>query len=789
MATALSLMHSATTSPAAAADDRQTLTARLVIATVIAAGALTLVSRWPTAFPDAGLTILLLVASVLLSLMKLSLPLVRGDATISMAYAIDFAALLLCGADVAMMIAMFAVVVQCSFRLQTPQPLIRTLYSVASTAIAVQASGAVWRFLSGDLGPLGVMTTIAPMLVTAMAHFVVTSVLIALAIGVTTGKSPARIWHSDFLWSAPSCFVSAIAGTLIALVVSHGTYAMLGLALVPLYVAQRAYRTSIERIISERQHANTLAAMVQTTQQALDRATASEAALNIEKERLAITLKTISEAVITVDSQDRVLLVNDSATRMVAGAVAGGSQPLTSLIADIGVPPAQYQEAIDRLRQTGEPVQARWQLTGPIRFLDVTGTPMRDANQELTGAVWVLRDVTDATQMEYERSKTARLESLGVLAGGLAHDFNNILTSVVGNLSIAQTLVGRDDQRLLQKLCNAEAACVRARGVTAQLLTFAKGGAPVKTAASIEELVVECTRFALSGSPVAAKFVAEPDLWNVQVDTVQISQVVQNLVLNAAQAMPAGGTIDIAFRNVRMPDDAADGPMLPAGIYVCVSFRDYGSGIRADQLCHIFEPYYTTKQKGSGLGLAISSSIVRAHGGSITVESSSGDGTRFDVYLPATHVPVSNAVSSNVQPLVPHNGRVLLMDDDVGVGEVAADMLADLGYDTVAATSGQAAIDYMAAAEAAGAPFDVVILDLTVPGGMGGKETVPHIRALNADLPVLVTSGYADNGVLSDYARHGFDGVLPKPFSIPDLRIAIEQASVRRRRRLLTRVN
>ncbi|HWI17628.1 MAG TPA: PAS domain-containing protein, partial [Vicinamibacterales bacterium] len=422
---------------------RQQRQARLFVWGVIVAGAGIGVTQWPTTFPEPGLAVLLLLGSILLALVKLQLPLTNGHATISMAYAVDFAALLLCGADVAMFIAAVAVIAQCSFRNALPQPLVRTLYSIAAVMISVQAAGAVWAFLSGDLGPLGITTTVVPMLVTATVYFLINTAMIAMAISLTAGSSPSRTWQTEFLWSAPSCILSAFAGTILAIVIQHGTYTMLLLACAPVYVSLRAYRTSIERIEAERRHANSLAAMVVTTQQALARATASEAALNAEKEhvavertRLAITLKAISEAVITVDAAGRVLLMNESAAAMAqCSSGAALDRPVGELFAAIGVAPEAYLSAIDRLRQTCEVVQARWVTDGPERVLDVTATPMHDADQRLAGVVWVLRDVTDATQMEFERSKAGRLESLGVLAGGLAHDFNNILMGVVGNLS------------------------------------------------------------------------------------------------------------------------------------------------------------------------------------------------------------------------------------------------------------------------------------------------------------------------------------------------------------------
>jgi CheY-like chemotaxis protein len=332
------------------------------------------------------------------------------------------------------------------------------------------------------------------------------------------------------------------------------------------------------------------------------------------------------------------------------------------------------------------------------------------------------------------------------------------------------------DEGLRARLTHAEAACVRARGVTNQLLTFAKGGAPVKTTASIRELVVECTRFALSGSAVAPRFALDRDLWAAEVDTVQIGQVVHNLVLNAMQAMPQGGVVDVVLQNVELTGrENLGGASLLPGRYVRVTVQDSGPGIGSDDLSHIFEPYFTTKEKGSGLGLAISYSIVKAHGGLIAVESETGRGARFSVYIPASTRATTVQPQNRTETVAQRGGRVLLMDDDVEVADVARDMLESLGCSVEVASSGTAAIEQFRDAEAT-QPFDLVILDLTVPGGMGGRDTVPHIRQIRHDVPVVVTSGYADDSVLAHYGEYGFDGVLPKPFGIADLRKALEQA-------------
>jgi CheY-like chemotaxis protein len=283
--------------------------------------------------------------------------------------------------------------------------------------------------------------------------------------------------------------------------------------------------------------------------------------------------------------------------------------------------------------------------------------------------------------------------------------------------------------------------------------------------------VVECSRFALSGSPVAPRFTIDEQLWAADVDLDQIGQVVHNLVLNALQAMPKGGVVDVSLANEEVAPDA---PLaltgLAPGRYVRLTVQDQGHGIPADKLDRIFDPYFTTKEFGSGLGLAITYSIVHAHGGAIRVESQVGEGTRFTILLPASARPV---VPDPVQPATVvrrQGGRVLLMDDDEMVSEVAQEMLQSLGYLTEATPSGEVAIERFRAAEERGEPFDVVILDLTVAGGMGGAECVGHIRSIRSDVTVYVTSGYTDDSVLAHFRDYGFNGVLPKPFGVADLR-------------------
>jgi PAS domain S-box-containing protein len=758
---------------------------------VIATGGALLIQFAPLSYPRPWLAVALLAAALILSAFKLRLPLGRGNSTMSMAYAVDFVALVCAGPDLAMVIAAAGVILQCTVRVKRTQPLHRAAFSVSSVVIAVQAAGWAWHAFGGSATSPSIATLAVPLSAAATTYFAVNTALVAVAIALSSAVSAAKQWYREFFWSAPAYFLSAAVAGMVALVMAYEQYVLMPLVASPLYLSYRAYQMSVRRLEEERRHAQELTGMIATTQQALARATQSEAALAAEKERLALesarlnaTLRTISDGVISVDRTGMVLLMNEGAQRL-SGVSAGGTTDgrLLSLLVSVGFTGDECQAALEKVLVEGLPAKLRIDTAEgtPLRIVEVTGTPTRDSDGGVSGAVFVLRDISDLARIEHERAKAVRLESLGVLAGGLAHDFNNILMGVVGNLSLAQSMIGLDDAGLSARLSSAAAACSRARGVTNQLLTFAKGGAPVKTTTSIHELVTECTRFALSGSPVAPRFDIASDLWEVEVDTVQVGQVIQNLVLNGMQAMPRGGIMDVSVHNVDL--DAESVPPQTAiapGKYVCLTVHDSGTGIPADVLGRIFDPYFSTKEKGSGLGLAISYSIIRAHNGGITVESEPGVGSRFSVYLPASSTRVESTSAVSAEVAVNLHGRVLIMDDEDMVAEVAQEMLENIGYTATLTASGQEAIDAFKSAENGSEPFDAVILDLTVPGGMGGAEAVAHIKKIRADVPVLVMSGYADDSVLARYRDYGFDGVLPKPFMIPELRRVLQEVEVMR---------
>ncbi len=377
----------------------------------------------------------------------------------------------------------------------------------------------------------------------------------------------------------------------------------------------------------------------------------------------------------------------------------------------------------------------------------------------------IFRDVTERRKLVEEISKAHKLESIGILAGGIAHDFNNILTAIAGNISLAK-MYSKSGEKAHDKLGEAEKALLRARDLTQQLLTFSKGGEPVIQTISLNGIIKDSSSFALQGSNVKCEFNLPDELWPVEADEGQISQVVQNLVINADQAMPDGGKITITVENV--DTDIDKNLALKPGRYVVVSISDQGLGIQEKYLAKIFDPYFSTKQKGHGLGLATAYSIIKNHNGLLTVKSEIDNGAAFTFYLPASFK--KPARFEDADPML-HKGEgmILLMDDEEGVREVAAEMLQNLGYEVHTASEGQEALEMYIRAEAENKPYVAVIMDLTVPGGLGGNETIQKLREIDPSVKAIVSSGYANNSIMANYEMYGFVGVVPKPYKIQDL--------------------
>jgi two-component system, cell cycle sensor histidine kinase and response regulator CckA len=384
---------------------------------------------------------------------------------------------------------------------------------------------------------------------------------------------------------------------------------------------------------------------------------------------------------------------------------------------------------------------------------------------ETVGIQGIIRDITERRKLDEERLKREKLETLGILAGGLAHNFNNILTVIMGNIYLAKQDLDRDSDpyEILQE---AEKETGKARRLTKQFLTFTKGGAPVKETASLAEVIRGSASFVLKGSNVRCDFIIPEGTWLTEIDVGQISQVAQNLLINADQATPEGGTINIEIENRVI--EAKDVLPIPSGKYVHVSVRDVGCGIPEKNLPKIFDPYFSTKDKGSGLGLATVHSIIERHSGHITVDSELGAGTAFDFYLPASETQMVET-SSVEGGLIRGDGRVLVMDHEEPIRHLAYQALGRLGYEVDAAKDGEEAIEKYIKSMKEGRPFDAVILGLTVPGGMGGKETIRQLKEIDPGVKAAVTSGYSHNPVMTNFRDYGFSGAVPKPFGINKL--------------------
>jgi len=383
---------------------------------------------------------------------------------------------------------------------------------------------------------------------------------------------------------------------------------------------------------------------------------------------------------------------------------------------------------------------------------------LKDAQDNVIGLIAVGQDVTERRRLEKELLKAHKLESLGVFAGGIAHDFNNILTMILGNVSLAKSQVTPEDE-LFDLLSEAEMASTRAQTLTRQLLTFAKGGAPVKETASIKDILKESSSFVLRGSKSDCEFSIPENLWPAEVDVGQISQVINNIVINANQAMPKGGIIQIAADNLIVED--RHGLPVKAGKYVRISIKDQGVGIAEKHLLNIFDPYFTTKHAGSGLGLATTYSIIKRHDGHITVESRLEVGTTFHIYLPASDKAV---LEKEKALLIKGRGRILVMDDQAPLRKIFGRMLKNLGYESEFAKDGAEAIRMVKKAKESEKPYDAAILDLTVPGGMGGKEAINKLLEIDPEVKAIVSSGYSDDPVLANFQEYGFKGMMSKPF-------------------------
>lgn len=487
------------------------------------------------------------------------------------------------------------------------------------------------------------------------------------------------------------------------------------------------------------------------------------------------TLKNIPDGILTTDQVGTVTFMNPAAESLTGwtGDQAVG-KPLTMVFhpGDTGAED-HIQEVLKQVLATKEihhmdTPTAFGTLGERTRLFVYSAAPIVSDIGHCLGAVFICRDMTSRVQALENHEKANKLESLGLLAGGIAHDFNNLLTAILGNLSLAKMVVNQEEH-LYQWLSEAERASLRAHQVTGQLVTFATGGQPVKKPVNLSALIRESTYFLLHGSKVQWTLHLPNDLWPVSGDEAQLSQVLQNLILNASQSMPHGGTLTVQGENLlceRPMPESDESPASPS--FVKITIIDQGEGIAKEDLSKIFDPYFTTKQDGRGLGLATTYGILRNHGGNISVNSETGHGTRVEMVLPASSEPLSHKQAEEGDP-IPGKGRLLIMDDNEGVRMVLEAMLIHLGYEVEVTKDGQQTLAQFQKAKEAGRPFQAVILDLTVPFGMGGRETMKHLLALDSQTKAIVSSGYSEDAILSRFQEFGFVGRISKPYKLFDL--------------------
>ncbi len=404
---------------------------------------------------------------------------------------------------------------------------------------------------------------------------------------------------------------------------------------------------------------------------------------------------------------------------------------------------------------------------GVRKWVQTYKAPIIAESGELLGTVGFMQDITEQKEIEKERLKIEKLESLGIFAGGIAHDFNNILTGIMGNLSFARMFID-SSHKSFEALAGAEKASMRATELAHQLLTFARGGEPVKKVVSLRQLVDESASLVLHGSNVKAVIDISDSVHGIEADEGQICQVFHNIIINSTQAMPDGGSLTVSARNETL--SAGNTLALPSGTYICLTFTDTGCGIPNENMKRIFDPYFTTKPDGNGLGLASAHSIISKHGGHIGVDSMPGAGTTFSIHLPSTGKPYvpKQTTTGKITANGTMAGSILVMDDEQLIRDVTVHMLRFMGYHVTTCVNGMEAIALYKGAIESGNPYTAVIMDLTIPGGMGGRETAQKILAFDPEARLIVSSGYSDNPIMSNYSAYGFIGAVSKPYVMED---------------------
>jgi len=500
----------------------------------------------------------------------------------------------------------------------------------------------------------------------------------------------------------------------------------------------------------------------------------AEKALSQEKERLAVTLRSIGDGVITTDTDGRLVLMNK-----IAEELTGWNQH-EAFGKDIGEvfhiinakTRHQCENPVEKVLKAGSIVGLANHTNliardGTESMIADSGAPILDAKSEIIGVVLVFRDVTDKHRIERQLQQAQKMESIGILAGGIAHDFNNMLGVITGNVSHALSQIDRGAE-LFDILSDVQESAKQAQALTQQLLTFAKGGAPVKKAANLNQIIRESAKFVTRGGKTRCEFGLSDNLWTVEVDAGQINQTISNLVINAGQAMPDGGIIQIQTENIVIESEVTHPADLPPGKYVKITVKDHGIGISEKHISKIFDPYFTTKQTGSGLGLATSYAIIKKHDGYMTVDSEIEKGTVFHIYLPASLKDFEKTEDME-KPMHQGHGKILVMDDQEMILKMVEKILNRMGYEAMLATDGSQAIEIYRNAYQSKSPVDLVILDLTVPGGMGGARTIAELLKIDPGVRAVVSSGYSNDPIMASYQDYGFCGIVPKPYTLSQL--------------------